>query len=69
MSDKGMAPAETPLSRRPGPKGVGPMSEVILAERIARDIGTEGIAEAVFAGEIDVAYGMYLLELLERDEG
>ena len=45
------------------------MDTTSLAERIARDIGTEGIAEAVFAGEIDVAYGMYLLELLERDEG
>ncbi len=40
-----------------------------LALRIARDIGTEGIAEAVLEGEIDVAYGMYLLELLGRAEG
>ncbi len=45
------------------------MSKPSLAERIARDIEREGISEAVFAGEIDVAYGMYLLELLERDEG
>ena len=45
------------------------MDGYIVALRIARGVGAEGIAEAVFAGEIDVAYGMYLLELLERAEG
>ena len=44
------------------------MDGYIVALRIARGVGIEGIEEAIFAGEIDVAYGMFLLELLERGE-
>ena len=45
------------------------MDGYIVALRIARGDGIEGIEEALLEGEIDVAYGMFLLELLERDEG
>ena len=38
------------------------------ALRIARDAGTEGIAEAILEGEVDLIYGLFLVELLERVE-
>ena len=45
------------------------MDGYIVALRIARGVGIEGIEEAILEGEVDVAYGMYLLELLEREVG
>ena len=41
----------------------------IAALKLARDAGIEEIEEAIFEGEIDASYGLFLLELLARAEG